>query len=184
MRPSHEDRQYTENTISTRDNQGATVTHCRVMSTCRKRYRRNTISSSQQHRKSGKKATLRTIHTMSSLTRKSVQTDNSVILPEVRLRIRLNNQQGQQGHTMITLVPSEKSMESTFNVIVQIGGREEVRPSPRRRVGMGNKSTSIRQSLTEMRESIGMEARVLSIDQLAEEKIPIGTTICQTTLGG
>jgi len=47
---------------------------------------------------------------------------------------------------------------------------------------VGNKSISARQSLTEMRESIGMEARVLSIDQLAEVKIPIGTNMRQTTL--
>ena len=75
-------------------------------------------------------------------------------------------------------------MEYTFNGIVHTGGREEVRSSPRRGVGMGNKNTSVRQSLTETRESIGMEARVLSIDQLIEGNIPIGTTMHQTTLGG
>jgi len=183
MRSSHENRPYTENTISTCDNLRATVTQRRVMSTCRKRYRRNTTSSSQQHRKPGKKATLQTIHTMGSLTRNSVQNDDSMILPEERLHIRLNNQQGQQGHNMNTSVPLDKSMESTFNGIVQIEGREEVLPSSRRGIGVGNKSTSARQSLTETRESICMEAIVLSIDQLAEGNMTISTTTRQTTLG-
>jgi len=79
-----------------------------------------------------------------------------MILPGARLRICLNNQQGHQGHNMNISVPLEKIMESTFNSIVQIGDREEVWPSPRRVVGLGNKSTSVRQSLTETRESIGM----------------------------
>jgi len=183
MIPSHEDRQYIENKISTRDNWRATFTQRRVMSMCRKRYRRNTTSNFQQHRKPGSKATLRTIHIMGSLSRKSVQNDDSVILPEAKLCVYLNKQQGQQGNNMNTSVPSVKSMESTFNDIAQIGGREEVRPSPRRGVGVGNKSTSVCQSLTEIRESIGMEERVLSIDQLVEVNIPIGTTMRQTTLG-
>jgi len=127
------------------------------MSTCRKRYRRNTTSNSQQHRKPGNTTTLQTIHAMGSLTGKSVQNDNSVILPEARLCIFSNNKQEQQGHNMVTSVPSDKSMESTFDGIVQIWDREEVRPSPRRGVGVGNKSISVRQSLTEMRESIGMK---------------------------
>ena len=75
-------------------------------------------------------------------------------------------------------------MKSTFNGVIQIEGREEVRPSPRRGVGVGNKSTSVRQSLTEMRESIGMEARVFEIDQLAEGNILTGNNMRQTTLGG
>ena len=57
---------------------------------------------------------------MGSLTRKSAQNDDSMSLPEERLRICLNNQQGQQGHNMKTSVPSEKSMDSTFNGIIQI----------------------------------------------------------------
>jgi len=123
MRHSHEDRQYTENTISTRGNQRATVTHCRVMSTCRKRYMRNTTSNSQQHRKPGNKATLQTIHTMCSLSRKIGSYQRLYDFAEARLRIRLNNQQGQQGHTMTTPVSSDKSIEYTFNGIVQIGDR-------------------------------------------------------------
>jgi len=81
---------------------------------------------------------------MGSLTRKSVQNNNSVILPVARLRIRWNNKKGQQEHNRNTSVPSDKSKESIFNSIVQIGGREEVWPSPRRGVGVGNKSTSVR----------------------------------------
>ena len=75
-------------------------------------------------------------------------------------------------------------MESTFNDIVQIGGREEVRPSPRRGVRVGNKSILARQSLPEMKEIIGMEARVLEINQLAEGNIPTGNNMRQTNFGG
>jgi len=75
-------------------------------------------------------------------------------------------------------------MESTFNGIVQKVGREQVRTLPRRGVGVWHKSTSVRQSLTEMRESIGMEARMLEIYQLTEGNIPIGNNMRQTTFSG
>jgi len=80
---------------------------------------------------------------MGSLARKLVRNDDSEILPMVRLRIFWNNQQGHQGHNRNTSVLSDKSMEYTFNGIIQIGGREEVRPSPRRGVGVGNKLISV-----------------------------------------